>query len=164
MILGCIKVTIMVPLATSGTFNPVRPIFTSFAFGTSCLNSILIQSIEMTTRFLSVSYVVSLFEEDLFITGNAKQLNTMEASPCNLSSSHMYLKDVHACSIWCVLDALWLFHHFFDREIITIDAFHELLGTFCKLLWVFDNLSSSHHSTINDVLYAALILSIGLFP
>ena len=137
MFLAYIKATIMVTFATHGKFNPVRPIFTSYTFGTSRLDFIFVQSVIITTRFRSGSSFVPLVVEGLFITGNVKQLNTKEASHRDLSSSHMYLKDVYVCTMRCVLDALCLFHHLFDWETITMDAFYELLGTFCKLLWAF---------------------------
>ena len=138
-----------------GSIWEIYSIFTSYAFGTSRLNFILVNSVEMTTRFCSASSFVPLVVVGIPITGIVKQLNTMEASPCDLSSSHMYLKDVYVCTIRCFLHALLLFHHLFDQEKIITNAFHEILGTFFKLLWAFDNLSSDHQSTVNDVLYTA---------
>ena len=82
----------MLSLATSGTFNPVRPTFTSYASSTGHLDFILVESIKMTTRLRSASFFVPLVVEGLSITGNVKQPNTMKSTPCDLSSSRMCIR------------------------------------------------------------------------
>ena len=156
----------MVPLASSGTFTPVRPILTSYTF-TQIVSISSWSKVSkwprgsvLSTLLYHLSWKASL---SLAMWGCWTQWKPIPVI-CLLAyvleeCACLYYK-VHTCTIWCVLDTLWLFHHLFNREIITMDAFHELLVTIFKLLWAFDNLSSIHH----DVFTQYPVPSIVPFP